>query len=289
MVADEELLLRPDQAGDYVGKVVLIGLTYHDRHGAVVGQEQFSGIVESITNVLAVRVAGRSAPFTLPRNVRIAPPGLYRLRGSGEEVVNPDLLAQWSIYGISGARLSALRGAELPAGAVLAPAEPEPVLGVRPLRAGGMPERPPPVAVRVEAGPRLPAHDTPGPRKPGAARLAAERAEPRLPGHGTPGLPVPDVVRPSVRPAAPAPQPDDTRALPQVDDTRALPQLGVVAPAGPPVHDTQALPLPGRDSPERVRRVPLRPEAGPERPGGPAWRRDPLRLPGRIRPDDAPR
>lgn len=78
-----------------LGKCVLVGATYVcagalDRqvelHGTVVSANPDDGVV--------VAVGGEGIRVTLPRRLDVvqpAPPGRYRVRGSGELVVNPDL------------------------------------------------------------------------------------------------------------------------------------------------------------------------------------------------------
>jgi hypothetical protein len=79
-----------------ISKRILVGLTWVDEAGATCSQEQFHGIITSATprGVVVRRSDGRR-DFTLPSRpefIKVAEPGHYRLRTSGEVVENPDLL-----------------------------------------------------------------------------------------------------------------------------------------------------------------------------------------------------
>ena len=84
----------------YVGKRVLIILTYLDSTGAVKDRVQRHGIITRINEaVIAVNLQDTGEEFTLPADLsalRVAA-GEYRLKPSGEIVVNPDYLAVWTI------------------------------------------------------------------------------------------------------------------------------------------------------------------------------------------------
>jgi hypothetical protein len=84
---------------DMVGRTVLVGLTYVRPDGSIRLQSQFAGIVTSVKPLVAIE-RGDDELFTLPNEPEAfdwAAPGEYRLRGSGEVVVNPDFLTSWTI------------------------------------------------------------------------------------------------------------------------------------------------------------------------------------------------
>lgn len=85
---------------ELLGKSVLVGITRLDHKGALISQDQFYGRVESLADDLVhVRVAGSNEDFTLPPEPAAfakAHPGRYRLRSSGEVVVNPDFTSSWT-------------------------------------------------------------------------------------------------------------------------------------------------------------------------------------------------
>lgn len=86
---------------ELLGKSVLVGITRIDPDGEVASHEQFHGHVESLDDGLVhIRVAGSGANFTLPPDASSfvrARPGHYRLRSTGEVVVNPDFTSSWTV------------------------------------------------------------------------------------------------------------------------------------------------------------------------------------------------
>jgi len=94
--------LDESKASKYVGKTVLIGLTYLDHNEELIEQRQCVGTILTFSNEqgIRIRLQGSNEMFDLPpdqRGIRMAKPGTYRLRSTGEEVVNPDFLATWTI------------------------------------------------------------------------------------------------------------------------------------------------------------------------------------------------
>jgi hypothetical protein len=93
--------LDPDLVAEVVGKHVLVGLTFVKYNGDVIEQKQLHGIVERITRDegIVIRQADGSI-YRLPPDlsgIEEAPPGVYRLRSTGEEVENPDFFYTWTI------------------------------------------------------------------------------------------------------------------------------------------------------------------------------------------------
>lgn len=91
------------------GKLVLVGVTYVDPSGATVETKQCFGRaslvdrVRGITLDLEGSLAGQT--FQLPpdtRSCQEASPGEYRLRSTGEVVVNPDFTSSWVVEQPSG-------------------------------------------------------------------------------------------------------------------------------------------------------------------------------------------
>lgn len=94
--------LNQELAASFVGKHVLIGVTYLDHDGALIEQAQFHGNIVRINEHegIVVRLNGSGDEYTLPpdlNSLREAPAGEYRLRSTGELVVDPDLLTSWTI------------------------------------------------------------------------------------------------------------------------------------------------------------------------------------------------
>src|SRR5690348_867047 len=92
---------------DLAGKTILLGLTFADADGNVLERVQRHGIVESADREhgIATRLVGPGRPwdgelYVLPPDLEAvseAAPGAYRLRSTGETIVDPDLLASWEI------------------------------------------------------------------------------------------------------------------------------------------------------------------------------------------------
>lgn len=81
----------------YVGKRLLVGITVHTADGEFVYQEQFHGvIVTADEGGVVIQRADNGARVSLPPELQEATPGNYRLRSTGEVLVNPDYLAKWS-------------------------------------------------------------------------------------------------------------------------------------------------------------------------------------------------
>src|SRR5213594_3234344 len=78
-----------------VGKRILVGVRNYDAAGNLTSQSQHVGEVIAVAeDRITIRWAGGEIT-SLPPQVSDAAQGVYRLRSSGEEVVNPDLLATW--------------------------------------------------------------------------------------------------------------------------------------------------------------------------------------------------
>jgi hypothetical protein len=92
---------------DLVGKTILIGLTFADSDGNVVERAQRHGIVEIAdpergiaTRLVAPGQRWDGELYWLPPNLESlaeAAPGAYRLRSTGETLVDPDLLCSWEV------------------------------------------------------------------------------------------------------------------------------------------------------------------------------------------------
>lgn len=92
---------QPRKAEKLLGTTVIVGLTYDEPGGT--RQEQFYGTVMSAdpNEGITLRLDGRRSGefYTLPPDIRAfspARPGEYRLRATGEVVVNPDYTTTWT-------------------------------------------------------------------------------------------------------------------------------------------------------------------------------------------------
>jgi len=85
---------------DLIGKTILIGLTYYTADDKFIEQKQYWGTVEESNKAGIIVRLNNGESLGLPPDLsstRIAPPGEYRLRTTGEVVVNPDYLTTWNI------------------------------------------------------------------------------------------------------------------------------------------------------------------------------------------------
>ena len=95
----------PRAIAEWPGKLVLIGLTYLDENEKPREQIQIYGRVSEVAPERGVAVVLQGErdgeTYWLPpalESFSVAAPGLYRLRSTGDEVENPDLLSSWTIY-----------------------------------------------------------------------------------------------------------------------------------------------------------------------------------------------
>ena len=94
--------LDQELAASYIGKHLLIGVTYLDHDKSLIEQKQFHGIIERINEQegIVLRLFDSDEEYKLPpdlNSLHAAPKGEYRLRATGEIVVDPDLLTTWTI------------------------------------------------------------------------------------------------------------------------------------------------------------------------------------------------
>jgi len=86
---------------ELIGKHILIGITRLDYLGNEIERTQCHGYFESMDDVVHIRLEGTDEDFTLPPDLSTfqkAQPGEYRLRTTGEVVVNPDYLCVWTVH-----------------------------------------------------------------------------------------------------------------------------------------------------------------------------------------------
>src|SRR5687767_10004118 len=91
-----------EKARGFLGKRVIIGLTYVTREGEFLGQSQVRGQVVQVDagRGVAIELGNSAEIFWLPPDtdaVNEAPPGEYRFRSTGELVVDPDLMTSWTV------------------------------------------------------------------------------------------------------------------------------------------------------------------------------------------------
>ena len=91
-----------EEARSILGKTVLVGVAHRTMDDEVASLEQFHGKVERVSRdeglVLRLPTGGeRIIPPDLSR-LAVASPGNYRLKATGEVVVDPDFTAVWTVY-----------------------------------------------------------------------------------------------------------------------------------------------------------------------------------------------
>jgi hypothetical protein len=102
-VADSQSEFDEGRANSVLGKRVLVGITRLSRSEEVLSTEQFHGeiIRASRADGIIVRLSGTDEERWLPPDLsrlESAKPGEYRLRSTGEVVVDPDFVSMWTLY-----------------------------------------------------------------------------------------------------------------------------------------------------------------------------------------------
>lgn len=91
-----------EEAKAFIGKHLLVGITHRNLNEEITGIEQFHGeIVRASRNEgIILRLSSGKERWVPPDLSRLEPasPGNYKLKGTGEVVVDPDLLSTWTVY-----------------------------------------------------------------------------------------------------------------------------------------------------------------------------------------------
>lgn len=89
--------------GSLKDKILLIGITLLDDSEELIDQIQVYGpVVRVDAEGIVILRNGTNTEFTIPPDfdhVSEAAPGEYRLRSTGEVVVDPDYLSSWTVSG----------------------------------------------------------------------------------------------------------------------------------------------------------------------------------------------
>lgn len=99
--------LRPawdDRIGQsYVGKYILVGITYLDHEGNETQKQQLHGIIESASESQGIRIQLKGVyegeSWVMPpdqRAIHKGSTGTYKLHMSNETIENPDFLSTWT-------------------------------------------------------------------------------------------------------------------------------------------------------------------------------------------------
>jgi hypothetical protein len=90
-------------ADSYVGRYILVGITYVDHADRELRWQQLHGVIERASPEgirISLRGAHEGTSWTMPPDIgaiSAAKPGTYTLHSTGEKVENPDLLATWKV------------------------------------------------------------------------------------------------------------------------------------------------------------------------------------------------
>jgi hypothetical protein len=89
-------------AAELPGKTVLVGITYTKADGTNTDDQFFGEIVSATPNgiLLSLRGERTGQEWNMPPmldGLRPANPGNYRLKSTGEEVVDPDFTMVWTV------------------------------------------------------------------------------------------------------------------------------------------------------------------------------------------------
>lgn len=88
-----------DDLSSMVGSTLLVGITYVSADGEVEGIMELHGVVTSVDPLVTIERLD-DEDFTLPPEpdaYEVAEPGEYRLRTTGEVVVDPGYLTTWTV------------------------------------------------------------------------------------------------------------------------------------------------------------------------------------------------
>jgi hypothetical protein len=90
-------------ASTYVGKYILVGVTYFDHFGKEIEKIQMHGVVRSASPKgieIALEGVRKGESWVMPPtldSISLANPGTYKLHATGETIEDPDLLSTWSV------------------------------------------------------------------------------------------------------------------------------------------------------------------------------------------------
>jgi len=104
-VDSDEPEWNQDEADWMIGKYIVVGMTHLLADGVTVKEQvQYHGRIIKADRETGFEIACEGAwagkTMTLPplqENIRLAEPGKYRLRATGEEIEDPDFTSSWTI------------------------------------------------------------------------------------------------------------------------------------------------------------------------------------------------
>jgi len=95
-----------NQTDSYIGKVLLIGLTYFAVDGTVKKEDLGHGTIVRANEKegIVVRIKPHGNEFKIPpdfNSIRVAPPGEYKESATGMTILNPDFITFWEIHDVA--------------------------------------------------------------------------------------------------------------------------------------------------------------------------------------------
>lgn len=91
------------EIGELIDKVLLIGITLTDENDDLIAQIQvFGPIIRVNANGITIVRNETDTEFVIPpdlEHIRAADPGEYRMKSTGEIVVDPDYISTWTVSG----------------------------------------------------------------------------------------------------------------------------------------------------------------------------------------------
>ncbi len=89
-----------------IGARVLIRFHFCDEQGEIVEEQQFQGVIDSITDEeVVLKHPSNGKEVTLPPHFGsyvVADPGAYELPSTGETMKDPDFITEWTLRASSG-------------------------------------------------------------------------------------------------------------------------------------------------------------------------------------------
>lgn len=91
-----------DRVSLALGKTIIVGLTYEDARGSILEQKQLHGKIVRIDSEKGIEILLHQSDeiYYLPPRLALlkpAPAGEYRLRSTGEVIINPDFTSDWIV------------------------------------------------------------------------------------------------------------------------------------------------------------------------------------------------
>lgn len=88
-----------------IDKILLIGITILNSSDELIAQIQvFGPIIEVNSNGIIILRNQTQSKFSIPadfENISLANPGEYKLRSTGEIVIDPDFISSWTVHSAS--------------------------------------------------------------------------------------------------------------------------------------------------------------------------------------------